>query len=172
MAATNALKAPGVPWYREPWPWILMAGPLAAVIGGIITAWIAIEHQDGLVAQDYYKEGLAINRTIDKERAAGRMGLSAQVQFSVDGRRLRVYLGGSDVPGGRLLLRFAHATITGVDQQIDLVRSPGGWFEGELAPHPPGKWQLLIEDPDAKWRVSGIWTGDPESVVTLEGIAN
>ena len=25
------------PWYREPWPWMLMAGPLAVVLAGIVT---------------------------------------------------------------------------------------------------------------------------------------
>ncbi len=25
------------PWYREPWPWILMAGPVIVIIAGVIT---------------------------------------------------------------------------------------------------------------------------------------
>ena len=58
------------PWYREPWPWILMAGPVAAVVAGAITLWIAVTHQDALVADDYYKQGLAINRTLDRQTAA------------------------------------------------------------------------------------------------------
>jgi uncharacterized protein len=68
------------PWYREPWPWLLMAGPVAAIVAGIATAWIAIVHQDGLVADDYYKEGLAINRTIARHEAAVRLGVVAQVR--------------------------------------------------------------------------------------------
>ena len=35
----NRVHAP--PWYREPWPWILMAGPAAVVIAGLFTAWLA-----------------------------------------------------------------------------------------------------------------------------------
>ena len=43
------------PWYREPWPWILMAGPATVVVAGIVTAWIAVANQDPLVVDNYYK---------------------------------------------------------------------------------------------------------------------
>ena len=29
------------PWYREPWPWIMMAGPAAVVVAGAVTMWLA-----------------------------------------------------------------------------------------------------------------------------------
>ncbi len=34
------------PWYREPWPWILMSGPLLAMVGCGITIWLASTHAD------------------------------------------------------------------------------------------------------------------------------
>ena len=40
------------PWYRHPWPWILMAGPAIVVVAGIATAVIAVRTADPLVA-DY-----------------------------------------------------------------------------------------------------------------------
>jgi len=40
------------PWYKEPWPWIVMAPPAAAVLAGIATIWIAVASADGLVAED------------------------------------------------------------------------------------------------------------------------
>ena len=51
------------PWYREPWPWLLMAGPAVVVVAGLFTAWLAVVHEDGLVADDYYKQGLGINKS-------------------------------------------------------------------------------------------------------------
>mgnify|MGYP000916835605 FL=1 len=50
-------SAPAKPWYREPWPWLLMSGPGLVVIAGVVTAWIAFSGADGLVADDYYKQG-------------------------------------------------------------------------------------------------------------------
>ena len=55
------------PWYREPWPWILMSGPAAVIVAGAVTTWMAFASADGLVADDYYKRGLAINAVLKRE---------------------------------------------------------------------------------------------------------
>lgn len=39
------------PWYREPWPWVLIALPLLSVIGCGITLWLALSHPDYLVVK-------------------------------------------------------------------------------------------------------------------------
>ena len=44
------------PWYREPWPWILMAGPVIVIVAGAFTMTLAFTHQDELVATDYYRK--------------------------------------------------------------------------------------------------------------------
>ena len=31
------------PWWKEPWPWILMAGPAVAIIGCAITIVLALD---------------------------------------------------------------------------------------------------------------------------------
>ena len=40
------------PWYREPWPWVAIAIPGAAVIMGIVTLFIAISNPDPLVVDE------------------------------------------------------------------------------------------------------------------------
>ena len=57
------------PWYREPWPWILMAGPAAVIVAGAVTMTLAFKYQDPLVAKDYYKRGVEINKELAKERS-------------------------------------------------------------------------------------------------------
>ena len=41
-----------------------MAGPFVVVVASLASAWIAIASDDGLVAEDYYKQGLLINRRL------------------------------------------------------------------------------------------------------------
>ena len=41
--------APARPWYREPWPWILAAGPAIVVVAGLATFWIAAHNADVVV---------------------------------------------------------------------------------------------------------------------------
>ena len=50
------------PWWREPWPWILMAGPALAVIGCIITIVITMTHfADQAIHDGGVKRGLIVS---------------------------------------------------------------------------------------------------------------
>lgn len=40
------------PWYREPWPWVLIAIPLLTVIASGITLWLALANPEYLVVKD------------------------------------------------------------------------------------------------------------------------
>ena len=45
------------PWYKEPWPWVAIAVPGAAVIMGMITLYLALTNPDYLVVdEEEYRE--------------------------------------------------------------------------------------------------------------------
>jgi hypothetical protein len=48
------------PWYRQPWPWLLMIPPAAAVIGGFITLYLAVTRPDALVRDDCHRDGVTM----------------------------------------------------------------------------------------------------------------
>lgn len=51
------------PWYREPWPWLLMAGPFVAIVGCVITIALAFQNNpDRDVRLDARKQGLVVVR--------------------------------------------------------------------------------------------------------------
>ena len=106
MTSTTTASRSSVPWYREPWPWLLMAGPATVLVAGAFTMWIAFSTSDGLVAQDYYKQGMAVNKVLAKEEAAARLGLSAVIELAGDRRE-------------RTILR-RRVTLVGGVTQIDL----------------------------------------------------
>lgn len=138
------------PWYREPWPWILMSGPAAVLIAGSATMWVAFASADGLVADDYYRQGLAINKRLAKEDEARRRGISAVVHLAPD--RLRVELAGETPPA--LFVHLAHATRAGYDMRLRLVPVAPGAYEAELSELPRGHWHVVIEDPRGAWRIA------------------
>jgi hypothetical protein len=142
----NALK----PWYREPWPWLLMSGPAAVVLAGSVTTWIAFATADGLVADDYYRRGLAINRVLAREETARRLGLSAEVRF--EPRKLVVHLHGESPEA--LFANLAHATRAGHDMRLRLARTDSGAYEAALPPLPPGHWHVVLEEPRGTWRIA------------------
>jgi hypothetical protein len=57
-------------WYKQTWPWLLMLPPLVSVVGGVAVLCLAIGTNDGLVATDYYRQGVTINERLTQERAA------------------------------------------------------------------------------------------------------
>jgi hypothetical protein len=143
------MSAQSNPWYREPWPWILMAGPAAVLVAGAATTWIAFASADGLVADDYYKRGLAINQDLKRERLAVERGIEARV--AVHAARLTVELTGA-APDA-LFVQLAHATRAGYDQRLRLARAAPGRYEAEMPALPPGRWRLVLQDPRGEWRI-------------------
>jgi uncharacterized protein len=152
------------PWYREPWPWILMAGPAIVVVAGLSTAVIAVKTDDGLVSDDYYRRGLGINRVIAREERARALGLEASVQFDETRERVRVIV----APGAPLAepprLTMTHATRAGLDQSVALRAIAPGVFEGVVRMPVQGVWGLRLEDAKGTWRLSGRWRTTQDSV--------
>jgi hypothetical protein len=137
------------PWYRQLWPWLLISGPAAVIVAGATTLWIAFADADGLVAEDYYKQGLAINKRLAREEEARRLGISATVTLT--GEHLKVDLKGQQP--AVLFVQLAHATRAGHDVRLRLARGAGGAYEAPLDPLPPGHWRIVIEDPRGAWRI-------------------
>ena len=136
-------------WVREPWPWILMSGPAAVIVAGAATIWLALASADGLVADDYYKRGLAINQVLAREENARRLGVQARIESSHG--RLRVTLAGAAPEA--LFAQLAHATRAGHDVRLRLAPVGAGVYEAELPQLPAGRWRLSLEDPRREWRV-------------------
>ena len=136
------------PWYRSLWPWLLMAGPAAVLLAGAATTWIAFASADGLVAEDYYKQGLGINRRLAREDAARRLGISADVMLA---SQMRIVLHGAQPEA--LFVHLAHATRAGHDLRLRLVAVEEGHYAAALPPLPPGRWRIVIEDPRGSWRI-------------------
>ena len=157
----NTGQADAQPWYREPWPWILMSGPVTVIIAGVITTWIAFATADGLVAEDYYKQGLGVNRLLAREAGAARLGIVATLEMPADRHRIRVSLTGTQpVDPAELRLRFVHATRAGHDIELRLARLGSGRYEAAVRQtFPPGRWRLQLEDGSAEWRLTDDWSG-------------
>jgi hypothetical protein len=74
-----------LPWYRQPWPWFLIALPAVAVVGSVATAVLAVRSNDEPVATDYYRRGLEINAKLARRERAAQLGLT--VELAVEGLR-------------------------------------------------------------------------------------
>ena len=83
---------------------------------------VSLANNDGLVADDYYKQGLAINQQLSRQQAAAVGHYRAHVLFTPALDRVRVTLTG-DAPPEVLVMRFNHATRAGFDRVLTLERT-------------------------------------------------
>jgi hypothetical protein len=60
MTNEQAAKA----WWRYPLLWMVIGGPAVVVVASFVTFWLAWRSPDALVSEDYYREGIQINRTL------------------------------------------------------------------------------------------------------------
>lgn len=57
------------PWWKEPYVWMVIAGPLSAVIACAITAAYILRGPDAVVSESQYREGVLIMREIQAASA-------------------------------------------------------------------------------------------------------
>jgi hypothetical protein len=145
-----------VPWYRHRWPWLLAAGPVTVIIAGVITTWLAATGNTALVADDYYKQGLTINRTLERERLADELGVRTKItaqKLEGTGTRLDIVLSMTDASAlpSRLRVLMSHPTRSELDREL-LLAGSGGRYGGVVQDLASTHWKLVIEDDARAWR--------------------
>lgn len=157
MLNVTHLSSEHLPWYRLFWPWFLLAVPLTAVIMGLITLLLAVITADGLVVDDYYKQGLAINRTLARDRKAMELQLSALVRIDPQTGKVQVQLVTSEniIRPKYLYLQLLHPTRAHFDSKITLQPDGISGYAGRLEPTAESNWYLLLEPDSRAWRLTG-----------------
>lgn len=136
-----------------------MAGPAVVIVAGFITAWLAIRSFDGLVEDNYYKVGLAVNQQLQQKNLAVELGLKADLVYDESDNQIRVGLSGlqAGAQPDDLRLKLVHPTRKGEDQIVLLHRADNR-FIGQLKSVPnAGRWKVVLEDPVAGWRMDTLW---------------
>jgi len=162
-----AVPDPAEPWYRDRWPWLLMAGPAIVVVAGFATAWLAWSTDDGVVADDYYKRGLVINRQLERSGRGEALGLGAVLDVGPDGV-VALALSGSAADAATpatVRVRLTNATRAGLDRTATLARGAEGSYTGHMDPPPPGRWLVSVETD--VWRLPTVEIGGAVRAVRL-----
>lgn len=154
---TSLSPSPPPPWYKQFWPWFLMFFPAAAVVAGIITIIIAVKTDDGLVNDDYYKAGLAINQTLNLKQKARELNLNANANWDKLTQTITLKLNGkiTKLPP-RLTMQLAHATVANHDQAVTLFLAPDNKsYTGRIEMVRSGSWITILEPEERTWRING-----------------
>ncbi len=155
-------------WYQNPMVWMVIFFPALAVVGGISTIFIAINSDDGLVVDDYYKQGLQINQVIDHDRKARELGLGALVDANAQNGQIHLKLSSAadySYPS-ELTFKLLHRTIAGYDQTTTLMKTGEAEYRGFIKPPIiEGRWTIQVLS-DRDWRLrKSFTTGEAGNIV-------
>lgn len=155
-------------WYRQPWPWLLIAGPFIVVVACLGSAWLAVKSDDGLVTQDYYKQGLLINQRLAHATPDPERRLGAVITVAASGEVRANVQGFIDAPR-RLRLLLAHPVMASHPESVMLERGSDDVYIGTLPNQTPGRWIVTLEGDG--WRLPTTTVAGRLSEIRL-GIAD
>jgi hypothetical protein len=135
----------------------------------MFTINLAVVSNDGLVNDDYYKEGLAIYKDAARVKLARQLGLKGRLEHDPQSGRVEVRL---DEPAGATLqLTLFHPTRANHDQHVVLQHAGDGRYVGRLSNLEPAYWRVSLEPPSGAWRISGRLeisvAGSPQDIAEL-----
>lgn len=143
------------PWYKQVWPWVLIGMPAASVVIGFTLLYFATLDPDGLVVDDYYREGRAINQNMARQREAERLGLEGEFDLDLENGTARLRLSDAAEDVSRVQLRLLHPTRAQHDLEGILYRDLSGALFGTIGTPRQAYWRVVIEPEDGSWRLKG-----------------
>jgi hypothetical protein len=138
------------PAWREPLVWLVWGIPALTVVAGLLTWWIAAQRADSNVAEDWYKRGVTINRSLERESRAQALGLNATLTLAAE-HDLRLRLEGGAAPA-RVSVTLVHPVRAEQDRHLSLERQPDGSYRTVSPRVAAGTWGISIEADD--WRIA------------------
>lgn len=164
------------PWYKQFWPWFIFLLPASVVVAGVITVIIAFKNADSMVVDDYYKQGLGINRQLAQDKQAEKLLAIIHAQIDTSTGQLRMELDGdfSKQPDS-LLVNWIHPTVKAHDFSLTLVKSPVGDYVGQLQSSINGRWYVQASsDQPVLWRLKTelVISADQNDGVQKFGLGN
>jgi uncharacterized protein len=156
-----AQDAASVPWYRQFWPWFIILLPASVVVAGAVMIVVAFNGADTLVNDNYYRDGLAINQTLDQDSLAQTLGLQAEVIFDQLSGEVIVLLSGRGERTDDLQLLLLHPVDALRDLTIKLLFTGSSMstarYRADLDRRLTNRYYLRLTSvgKEASWRLNG-----------------
>lgn len=156
------------PWYKQFWPWFLIALPGTVVVASLFTFSLFSKNQVSLVAEDYYKEGKGINVDISRLKKADELSISAfllaqddNAVFTLDKGELEQF--------PTLKITFQHRTLPDKDIEQMVNADASGRYRLALNEPLAGPWYIELNAFDGTWALNSRVNFPLEEPVKLYG---
>ncbi len=155
------------PWYKQFWPWFIIALPASAVVASLYTVTLAFRTTDSLVTDATDGMDVVAERHLAAESAARELGLDATLNIDLASGAITAVIesdADEDWPSA-LSLEFSHPTNAGRDVEIALSAAlpdddGNRVWAGHFVSIPNGRhYVVLMPEATAEWRLNGEWSG-------------
>lgn len=161
-------------WNREPWMLLVFGGPAIVVVAALYTAFLAYSGADKVIAEDYYRQGLAINQDLRRDANARAYRMRAAISFDAAAGKISMHLEGdagskSLPPVVNLIIgASANSLTTETVRKIKLSQDRMGDYVASFSAGADQRaiWHVKVETPD--WRLTGEWHDPAHSALRLK----
>jgi len=155
------------PWYREPWPWLILGILGLGVCSGLGILTIGLNNPPQIVSGDYQQLGRALVDTHERTDRARALGLSGGLR--IEGNEVVLELSAIDraaLPGS-LLVQFLHPAVSDGDTTALVRLQDEGVYRGELATSPHARANVRVADLEQTWWLAGRLSSEAPDLVAL-----
>ncbi len=155
-------------WYKQPWPWFILAILGTSVVLGTTMLVIATRNPPSLVADNYYEVGKGINTSLERENLAKELGMRASLSLDEETGNVDLELVGKSRPQ-QVVLSLLSPTQPEKDRRVVLQPQADGHYRGHLEEPVSGRRfvELIGQEQGRDWRLFEEKTLTRGSVVQL-----
>jgi len=150
------------PWYRQFWPWFILAILSWGVVSATITLTVALKNPPHMMTGDYARLGKALVDTHVRADRAEALGLAGTL-LADQGQWLLRLDASADLAAAQLMLLVQHPTDSARDRQVVLNRTAPGQYRAAAIEIPP-RGRLIVSDLEQSWWISSSFEKDGEGL--------